>query len=86
MNASFRPERRVFEYRRRSDGSNARSGTTSVARFRLSRSDGTGIVRDGAGAGLGDVWTGLKVKLAGDSPGAEVALRGAVKFPTGRLP
>lgn len=58
-----------------------------LARFRLLRPDGTGVWRDGPAAGLGDVWAGLKVHLL-DGAGArpEVAVRAAVKAPTGRVP
>jgi Protein of unknown function (DUF3187) len=56
-----------------------------LARFHLARPDGSGILRDGPGAGLGDVWAGLKVGVA-DGGGGNLALRGALKLPTGRLP
>lgn len=58
-----------------------------LARFRLTRPDGGGIRRDGAGAGLGDAWAGLKAGLA-EGAGALPALsvRAAVKAPTGRPP
>lgn len=57
-----------------------------VAYFRLTRPDGSGIDRRG-GTGLGDVWGGIKVSLAGGpGPGGSLSVRGAVKFPTGRLP
>ncbi len=59
----------------------------NVARFQLSRLDGGGILREGPGAGLGDVWAGLKVSVADRVGGrGNLALRGALKFPTGRLP
>jgi hypothetical protein len=57
------------------------------AHFRITRPDGAGIVRDGAGAGLGDVWAGFKVlvtKHVGMIPA--VAFRAAIKVPTGRPP
>jgi hypothetical protein len=55
-------------------------------RFHLARPDGSGIWDDGPDAGLGDVWTSLKVGLPVRIADAEVAVRGAVKLPTGRLP
>ncbi|WP_242342437.1 hypothetical protein [Anaeromyxobacter terrae] len=58
----------------------------NVARLELARRDGGGLSRSGPGAGLGDVWAGLKVFVAGDGRGGELALRGALKLPTGRLP
>ena len=64
----------------------ARTASESVVRFQLTRPDGTGIVRDGPGAGLGDVWAGLKVRLTHLPGGGYLALRGALKLPTGRLP
>jgi hypothetical protein len=57
-----------------------------VARYQFTRPDGSGILRDGAGAGLGDVWAGVKVSLGGAPGGGVLALRGALKLPTGRLP
>ena len=56
------------------------------ARFRLTRPDGSGIQRDGAAFGMGDVWAGVKVSLLeGDSGRRRLAARAALKFPTGRL-
>jgi hypothetical protein len=59
----------------------------NLARFRLTRPDGSGVWRDGAGAGLGDVWAGLKARLL-DEAGAipALSLRVVVKAPTGRPP
>jgi Protein of unknown function (DUF3187) len=50
-------------------------------------SDGAGIEKPGAGAGLGDLWTGFKVSVT-DQTGIVpmVAFRAAIKVPTGRLP
>jgi hypothetical protein len=59
----------------------------NVAHFQLTRPDGSGIVRDGLRSGLGDAWAGLKVKLAdGAWTGGSLAIRAALKVPTGRLP
>ncbi len=59
----------------------------NVARFHLARADGSGVWRDGAAAGLGDVWASLKANLAEDLAGhGSVAVRAALKLPTGRLP
>lgn len=58
-----------------------------LARFRLVRPGGSGVWRDGPAAGLGDVWAGLKVHLADGAGGwPELAVRAAVKAPTGRVP
>lgn len=58
-----------------------------LARFRLLRPDGTGVWRDGAAAGLGDVWAGLKARLLDETGGwPEMALRAVIKAPTGRPP
>jgi hypothetical protein len=57
-----------------------------VARFQLTRAGGGGILRSGPGAGVGDVWTGLKVSLIDGDGGRGVAVRGALKLPTARLP
>lgn len=55
--------------------------------FRLTRADGSGVVRVGGGSGLGDVFGGLKVQLAGGrGPGGSLSLRGLLKLPTGTLP
>ncbi|HEY6104866.1 MAG TPA: DUF3187 family protein, partial [Anaeromyxobacteraceae bacterium] len=58
-----------------------------LARFRLTRPDGSGVWRDGAGTGLGDIWAGLKAHLL-DGAGAlpALSLRAVVKVPTGRPP
>jgi Protein of unknown function (DUF3187) len=58
----------------------------NVARYRLTGPNGSGILRDGSGAGLGDVWAGIKIVLAGTSGGDALAVRCALKLPTGRLP
>jgi len=58
----------------------------NVARYELTRPDGGGIVRDGADLGLGDAWLALKVALPARPLGADLALRAALKLPTGRLP
>jgi hypothetical protein len=58
----------------------------NVATFRLTRADGTGLVRDGPEAGLGDVFAGVKVELPEAIASSHLALRFAAKFPTGRLP
>lgn len=59
----------------------------NVAHFQLTGPGGGGILRDGPGAGLGDVRAALKVKLAGaPESGGSLAVRGAAKLPTGRLP
>jgi hypothetical protein len=55
-------------------------------RFHLTRPDGSGITDGGPAAGLSDIWTGLKVSLPIPLEAVQVALRGAVKLPTGRLP
>jgi hypothetical protein len=56
-------------------------------RFRLTRPDGTGLRMDGAGGGLGDVWASVKVLVAEQVDGwPAVAVRAALKAPTGRLP
>jgi hypothetical protein len=58
----------------------------NLARFRITRPDNTGLWNDGAGVSLGDAWAGLKilvVKQDGALPA--MALRAAVKLPTGRL-
>lgn len=58
-----------------------------AAYFRLTRPDGSGVDRPDGGTGLGDVFGGLKVRLAGsDGDGGTLSMRGLVKFPTGRLP
>jgi hypothetical protein len=58
-----------------------------VARFHLVRPDGTGVWHDGAGGGLGDVWAGLKVRLADQAGGLPaLSLRAVAKAPTGRPP
>jgi hypothetical protein len=58
-----------------------------LARFRLTRPDGSGVWHDGAGAGLGDVWAGLKARLAdGASVLPALSVRAVVKAPTGRPP
>jgi hypothetical protein len=58
-----------------------------LARFRLTRPDGSGIWRDGAGTGLGDVWAAIKARLI-DEAGAlpALSLRLVVKAPTGHPP
>ncbi len=59
----------------------------NLARFRLTRRDGAGIWRDGAGVGLGDVWGGFKALVMEQNGGLPaVALRAAIKVPTGLLP
>jgi hypothetical protein len=59
----------------------------NVAQFQLTRPDGSGILRDGPGAGLGDAWAALKVMIAGGAgSGGSLALRAALKLPTGQLP
>lgn len=59
----------------------------NAAHFQLTRADGSGILREDGGGGLGDVWAGVKVAVAGSpAKGGQLALRGAVKLPTGRLP
>lgn len=58
----------------------------NARRFHLTRPDGSGIAEDGPAAGLGDVWASLKVSLPTDLEAMRLALRGAVKLPTGRLP
>ncbi|HEX8908659.1 MAG TPA: DUF3187 family protein [Anaeromyxobacteraceae bacterium] len=58
----------------------------NVARYVLARRGGPALSREGAGAGLGDIWAGLKVSLAGQGEGAGLAARAALKLPTGRLP
>ncbi len=57
----------------------------NVARFELARRGGGEVSRDGPGAGVGDVWAGLKVSVANLGRGA-LSVRGALKLPTGRLP
>ncbi len=58
-----------------------------LARFRLVRPDGSGVWRDGPAAGPGDIWAGLKVHLLDGTGGwPEMAVRAAVKAPTGRVP
>lgn len=57
-----------------------------VARYVLARRGGGGIARRGSGAGVGDVWAGIKVSLAGHGEGGELAVRAALKLPTGQLP
>ncbi len=58
-----------------------------LARFRLNRPDGSGVRKDGAGAGLGDVWAGLKARLADQADAfPETSLHAVVKAPTGRPP
>lgn len=57
------------------------------ARFHLTTLDGRGISRDGAAAGLGEVWAGLKLALLEGGGGRrKLAVRAALKLPTGRLP
>ena len=59
----------------------------NVAHFQLTRPDGSGILRDGPGSGLGDAWAALKVLVAGGGgSGGSLAVRGALKLPTGKLP
>jgi hypothetical protein len=66
------PQRRLFPANKR--------------RFRLTRPDGSGIADYRSAAGLGDIWGTLKVGLPIPLDAVKVALRGAVKAPTGRLP
>jgi len=57
-----------------------------TAHFQLTRPDGSGI-SEGAEAGLGDAWVGLKMSLAeGVGGGGSLALRVALKLPTGGVP
>ncbi len=59
----------------------------NVAHFQLTRPDGSGILRDGPGSGLGDAWAALKVMVVGGAGSrGSLALRGALKLPTGKLP
>jgi hypothetical protein len=58
----------------------------NTRRFHLTRPDGSGIADDGPAAGLGDLWASLKVSLPTPPEAMQLALRGAVKLPTGRLP
>jgi len=59
----------------------------NVAHFQLTRPDGSGILRDGPGSGLGDAWAALKVMVVGGAgSGGSLAVRGALKLPTGKLP
>lgn len=58
----------------------------NTPRYVVTRADGSGILSDVAAAGLGDVWAGLKVGIPVPLAGVDLALRGAVKFPTGRVP
>ncbi len=59
----------------------------NLARFRLTRPDGAGIWCDGAGVGLGDVWGGFKALVMEQKGGLPaVALRAAIKVPTGLSP
>jgi uncharacterized protein DUF3187 len=64
-----------------------RRGRSNGADFRLTRADGSGVVRPGGGSGLGDVWGGLKAQLAGGGErGGSLSVRASLKLPTGTLP
>jgi hypothetical protein len=58
-----------------------------TARYRLLWPDGKGFSRDGAEAGPGDPWLGVKWHVAAGGGGAPaVAVRAAAKLPAGRMP
>ena len=64
-----------------------RDHPNNLARFRITRPDGSGIGRDGAGVSLGDAWTGFKALVMEQTGGwPMVALRAVIKLPTSRPP